>query len=242
MTVPGSTPAIAPLYPDPPYEFPNAEFYALSYPLGAERLRGLLAPGLEPPAEDDAMCLLLLARYPESTIGPYEEISWMLPAQRDGELGYYCPLMYLTSDAGLAAGRELYGWPKKLARITWTELGEDRQQVVMERDGHQLLSVRLQITERFPVGEGEGVPPRQLIYNLRHIPPVDPEQPARTYLTLTHTTQVAREQALGLASVRLTGSAADPVQLLAPPDARVPVAYARADFALPPPTAAYPVA
>jgi len=66
---------------------------------------------------------VLFADYPESSIGPYREVLVLVPVTLDAppagvpEAGWFCPLIYVTTDTALAQGRELWGFPKKMATI-----------------------------------------------------------------------------------------------------------------------------
>lgn len=226
---------VPPLYPQPPYRYPGAELYVLHYPVSAEQARAVLPPPFEPLEGDEHQCLLGLGHYPESTLGSYEEIYWLVAARFGETTGLYCAFMYLTSDAGLAAGREIWGWPKKLAVIEWTAPAEHKRHLVVERGGRQLLSARVELTETYPPDAGEPVRPPLPILNLRRTPAAGPEIAPQAAVTETTPEQHATQQAVGLASVRLHGTPEDPVDLLAPPDARVPCTYTRGEIVLPPP-------
>ena len=54
---------------------------------------------------------------PDSTgFGDYTETGQVIPVRFKGELGAYTHAMYLDDEAPIAGGRELWGFPKKLAR------------------------------------------------------------------------------------------------------------------------------
>ena len=55
-------------------------------------------------------------RMPDSTgFGDYTESGQVIPVTFDGQSGSYVHAMYLNDDAPIAGGRELWGFPKKLA-------------------------------------------------------------------------------------------------------------------------------
>ena len=55
-------------------------------------------------------------RMPDSTgFGDYTESGQVIPVRFDGEMGGYVHAMFLDDDPPIAGGRELWGFPKKLA-------------------------------------------------------------------------------------------------------------------------------
>jgi acetoacetate decarboxylase len=56
-------------------------------------------------------------RMPNSTgFGDYTETGQVIPVRFKGEVGAYTHAMYLDDEGPIAGGRELWGFPKKLAR------------------------------------------------------------------------------------------------------------------------------
>lgn len=114
-----SMPLGASLYPAPPYRFVGAEQVSVCFTADAARVQRLLPPGLAP-AEDPVPCEVRVCWYPWSVFGPFHE-SYALVQVRDddGNRYWYLPLIFTDNEAPLAAGRELWGYPKKLALMTW---------------------------------------------------------------------------------------------------------------------------
>src|SRR4029078_544190 len=64
-------------------------------------------------------------RMPDSTgFGDYTETGQVIPVRFQGEHGAYVHSMYLDDDAPIAGGRELWGFPKKLASPKIVHEGE----------------------------------------------------------------------------------------------------------------------
>jgi acetoacetate decarboxylase len=64
-------------------------------------------------------------RMPDSTgFGDYTESGQVIPVRFAGEDGVYVHSMYLDDDAPIAGGRELWGFPKKLANPKISHEGE----------------------------------------------------------------------------------------------------------------------
>lgn len=111
-----SQPADAPLYPKPPIYYRNAEAIAIDYETDEEAALDILPEGLELPSPP--MASFLLVRYPFSTLGAYEEAILGLTSIWKGEQRFYIPYIVLNNDIPQAAGREIWGIPKKMAHIT----------------------------------------------------------------------------------------------------------------------------
>lgn len=76
----------------------------------------------------------MIADYTSSDLGPYREAFVLTAAMHGGALVWFCPLIFVTSDAALAAGREIWGFPKKLAQIAFDVDGESVSACI-ERNG-----------------------------------------------------------------------------------------------------------
>ena len=63
------------------------------------------------------------AHYPDSSFGPYNEFFPGIPCLFEGQLYIYVPFIYVDNDSACAAGREIGGWPKKMADIKMDRVG-----------------------------------------------------------------------------------------------------------------------
>jgi acetoacetate decarboxylase len=108
-----------PAYPRGPYRFYNREFVIISYRTDPERLREVVPEPLE--IVGDVVNYEFI-RMPDSTgFGDYTETGQVIPVRfraKDGTVqeGGYVHAMYLDDNAPIAAGREIWGFPKKLAK------------------------------------------------------------------------------------------------------------------------------
>lgn len=109
-----SMPLTSSAYPKPPYRFYNREFVVITYrtdPAALERV--VPAPLL--PAEPVVKYEFI--NMPDSTgLGSYTESGQVIPVTYKGQAGGYTHAMYLDNLAGIAAGREVLGFPKVLAK------------------------------------------------------------------------------------------------------------------------------
>lgn len=111
-----------PLYPSGPWLYWDIEAVIAMATFKAESVEKILPRGAEV-LGDEVMGAVWIARYPRSTLGPYNEALIALQVYVDGEPYYYIPYIYVDSDAALAAGREVAGAPKKYAEISLTWQG-----------------------------------------------------------------------------------------------------------------------
>lgn len=106
-------PLTSPSFPPGPYRFVNREFLIVTYRTDPEALRAVVP---EPLQVDEPIVKYEFIRMPDSTgFGDYTESGQVIPVVFDGQRGGYVHSMYLNDDAPIAGGRELWGFPKKLA-------------------------------------------------------------------------------------------------------------------------------
>ncbi len=106
-------PITSPAYPPGPYRFVNREFFIITYRTDADKLRAVIPAPLE---FTEPIVKYEFIRMPDSTgFGDYTECGQVIPVSFRSERGGYVHAMYLDCDAPIAAGRELWGFPKKLA-------------------------------------------------------------------------------------------------------------------------------
>lgn len=106
-------PLTSPSYPKGPYRFYDREYVVISYRTDPEKLRAVVPEPLEPLGD---IVKYEFIRMPDSTgFGDYTETGQVIPVSLDGERGAYVHSMYLDDEAPIAGGREIWGFPKKLA-------------------------------------------------------------------------------------------------------------------------------
>lgn len=108
-----STPWDAPMVPSFPFSFRNCEILTLYWRTDPEAMAFLLPPPLEPLG--DVACVHIYRMNDTDWLGPYSEANVMFGARLPGKIeGAYSPYLVLSSDIGVAHGREVHGQPKKL--------------------------------------------------------------------------------------------------------------------------------
>ena len=111
-------PLTFPAFPPGPYRFVNREFLTVVYRTDLDALRGV-AP--EPLQVTDPIVKYAFIRTPDSTgFGDHTESGQVTPVTFEGRAGGCVHSMYLNDEAPIAGGRELWGFPKKLASPKFT--------------------------------------------------------------------------------------------------------------------------
>ncbi len=202
-----SMPVDSPAYQAPPYHYRNAQAIAVKFETDLDAaLEALPAPLqlIEP-----ATANLSFYWYPFTTFGPYHEVILRLYAQHEGKPLTYVQQIFVDTEPPMLAGREIWGFPKKLATIG---LARDRDMIVgtLERPAGVRLASMI-------------VRPEQPIFNLpssgpttglRIIPAaeVGATRPACAELVAADTQHTIREAWEGTGSISFPDhSALDPV-------------------------------
>lgn len=113
-----SMPLTSPAYPKGPYHFLNREFFIITYETDMTALEAVVP---EPLKIIDPIVKYEFIRMPDSSgFGSYTESGQVIPVEFEGESGTYVHSMYLDDLSPIVAGRELWGFPKKLANVSLT--------------------------------------------------------------------------------------------------------------------------
>lgn len=111
-------PLTSPAFPPGPYRFFNREFLIVTYRTDLDALRAVVP---EPLQVTDPIVKYEFIRMPDSTgFGDYTESGQVIPVSFEGQKGGYVHSMYLNDESPIAGGRELWGFPKKLASPSLT--------------------------------------------------------------------------------------------------------------------------
>lgn len=125
-------------------EFYGAEMLMVTWETRPEIVQRLLPPPLKPTEKPIASAFV--ADYPKTNFGlPYKEAALFLLAQYNGVEGAYCLAMPVTDDMAMAGGREVFGYPKKMADIHFDHQGENVEGWC-ERHGVRYFEIRAELT------------------------------------------------------------------------------------------------
>jgi acetoacetate decarboxylase len=107
-------PQTNPAFPPGPYRFVNREYFIIQYRSDPEALRRIVPEPLE---LTEPVVNYEFIRMPDSTgFGDYTESGQVIPVSYQGQLGSFTHQMFLNDHPPIAGGRELWGFPKKLAQ------------------------------------------------------------------------------------------------------------------------------
>jgi acetoacetate decarboxylase len=110
-----SMPADAAAYQSPPFYYRGTRSISVAFETDAETaLEALPAPLA---LSDPATAVLSFYEYPWTTFGPYNETILSLLVEHRGRRMSYIMHIAVTTEPPMLAGREIWGFPKKLAHI-----------------------------------------------------------------------------------------------------------------------------
>lgn len=106
-------PHASPSYPKGPYRFINREYLVITYETDMDLLKRIVPEPLE---VTEPLVKFEVIRMPDSSgFGDYTESGQVIPVKYKGKEGSFTLAMYLNDLAPIVAGREIWGFPKKLA-------------------------------------------------------------------------------------------------------------------------------
>lgn len=107
-----SMPLTSPSYPKGPYRFVDREYLLIHYESDPEAIRAMLPEPLEP---DGNHAFFEWMKMPDSTgFGSYQESGIGIAALWNGIPCNFTVQMYLDDESPTTAGREIWGFPKKI--------------------------------------------------------------------------------------------------------------------------------
>jgi acetoacetate decarboxylase len=115
-------PLTNPSYPRAPYRFFDREYVIISYRTDPQALAAVVP---EPLQVLEPVVKFEFIRMPDSTgFGDYTESGQVIPVRHGRDVGVYVHSMFLDDDAPISGGREIWGFPKKLASPRLVNEGE----------------------------------------------------------------------------------------------------------------------
>jgi acetoacetate decarboxylase len=208
MKIGYSMPSAAPLFPEPPFVCKDNKVIRIVFRTSAEILRELVPEPLLPNPDQLAFIYIDDIHIVAPVKINYLEVGIGIPALFDGALGYYFAFLYLDSPLAIITGREIWGWPKKEAEITFTE--KDKLfKASVRREGVSLVQASVNTTEQVvPIPSQPDSP----AFNLKLIPSVKRNHPPEVLqLTSTITTSEKKVFFRGDAKLSFTSSGTDPL-------------------------------
>jgi acetoacetate decarboxylase len=224
------------LYPAPPHHFHGARQAFATYEADSASVRSMLPPDVVPDS-DPPVCQLWVCDYPSSTFGPYLEAFIMVRVQVDGVRYWYQPVIFTDHEPALTAGREIWGFAKKLAVMEWREEAEQIMFTIERPRGKRIATFTLSRDRLAAPDEAEALP----VLSFRYLPPSSPDAAPAAAELVRLDVEGAMHTTPGLGPVFWSGRASvtmdspstvDPWHLLAP--TRIISGYVQTlDFTLP---------
>uniref|UniRef100_UPI003B51B47B acetoacetate decarboxylase family protein n=1 Tax=Roseovarius indicus TaxID=540747 RepID=UPI003B51B47B len=139
MTRPFSTPHVAPLYKALPYHYRGVRKISAYCRCDPDALRAFLPDDFELLGD---VCEVFQLEAPDAgPLGHYSESGVVIPMTFDGTPGAHVALEYVSSDDSLAAGREIWGYPKKMAEVPFRSLENGGFESSTIRRGTTIISM-----------------------------------------------------------------------------------------------------
>lgn len=183
----------------------DARMLAVVFQTTRDAQRSLLPPPLTPAEEPTG--LMFVADYGTTNLGPgYLEAALFLHCSYQGEAGSYCLSMPITNEARMHNGRDIFGFPKKLADIHLERDG-DAAHGWVERHGTRVVDIRAEFSATLPE-----LPSQAPNFLFKGMPRADlqPGFDGPVFLVRQETDVVARSVEIGTAQVVTEPSASDP--------------------------------
>ena len=122
MTKGKSTPLLSPAYPRPPYHYVDARLFLAMFNPPEDSVQDLLPAPLRP--SQMPLAALMFGEMPCKETGTFMESALLVqcifdnPETNEEEVGVYFAYNYVNTDVAQISGREIWGYPRKLANIS----------------------------------------------------------------------------------------------------------------------------
>ena len=127
------------------YILGDATMVRVTFRTKAEIVKRVLPPPLEP--DPTSTGFAYVAEFNKTNFGAiYNEAGLFLLARYKGEEGQYCLSMPVTNDMAMIAGREVYGFPKKIAETIAVKRVGNKVTGVCIRKGIPIIKIKVNLT------------------------------------------------------------------------------------------------
>ncbi len=173
------------LFPPPPYHYPHMRALIIVLTIAPGVKEKFLPPELK--SIENGLDSIFISEYPDSTVGPYNENLVLLQCEYKGEPGSFVFNIYVDDDSALTAGREIWGYPKKMCNITLSPIKNKKVRGTLTRKGVTFLDIEADILDNPPGMDPKGMIEGMPLYNVKLIPDIaDNTKPALRQITVTN--------------------------------------------------------
>src|ERR1700679_2205724 len=110
-------PLTSPSFPRGPYRFVDREYLVITYRTDPAAIERFVPEPLKAP---EPLVRFQFIRMPYSSgFGEYRAAGQVIPVTHDGKPGNFCHCLFLDAGAPLTGGREIWGFPEKLAKLSF---------------------------------------------------------------------------------------------------------------------------
>jgi acetoacetate decarboxylase len=175
------SPEFSPPYPPLPHHFNDNHGLQILCQASKGAIKRALPRPLEQNGDKD-LFVLQMGWSPDCEGFNVHEIQINAPVKWKDKVGSTTLIEYIDSDMGLIAGREIWGWPKKMADIVWTQTATgwtvtcNKQK---DQGGIPLMKVEYTISSSTPAVDWPVMMPTYLV---KRIPNASPTVPPLTQL------------------------------------------------------------
>jgi len=134
--------------------FVNSEMLRVDFLTDPEVARHILPPPLEPAAQP--LIGAMIGRWQSNCVGDYNGGALYVAARHEGVEGDYVLAMYMSADAAMIFGRDMFGEPKKQSTSQLHRSGT-RFNAYVERGGVRLIELQADLPTDLGPSEGGGV-------------------------------------------------------------------------------------
>jgi acetoacetate decarboxylase len=166
-----SMPVDAPYYQAPPFYYRDVRCMTVTYETDAEAAADLLPEGTE--VSVPALAALMVVHYPASTFGPYNEAILGIVCAFEGTPHIYVAHIVVDTVPPLVGGREIWGYPKKIAAIEFAKEDEFLRGTVERPAGVRLVTAAMRPERPLEQHDDMGAP----ALSLRVIPSPERDAP-----------------------------------------------------------------
>jgi acetoacetate decarboxylase len=157
-------------------DFYGTETLSVFWETKQDVVERLLPPPLEP--TDTPIARAYVCEFPRTNFGiSYQETALMLLCKYKGEMGVYILAMHVDNDMAMALGREMFGYPKKMAEIKFKKRrvgasgwGKRRGVKVVDMGSKVMKSVSEEEAIEMQLGVNEG---QNMVFLFKHFPAQD---------------------------------------------------------------------
>ncbi|MDP3342170.1 acetoacetate decarboxylase family protein [Frigidibacter sp.] len=198
-------PNAAPLFQDPPYQYRNVRKISAFCKCDPAKLALFLPDEFSLAGE---ICEVFVMESPDAgPLGRYNEGGIVIPVSYDGQTGGHVAFEYVETDDSMAAGREIWGYPKKIADVPMTFAADGKVSGSVVRRGARIIAV-----DFTPAEAGFDKPVLQPRFQLKLVPPADGvSKGCRQVIRNAVTDFTLHDRVTGKVELHLESSAQDPM-------------------------------